>query len=83
MLTAYHPCRVPVMWAAQQLGFDMDQPEEVRGANQGNPVAPDAAAGLLHIGQHAAWISWWLCGMRKVPRKLCSQCISDGCAAVL
>lgn len=38
MLTAYHPCRVPVTWAAQQLGFDTDQPDEVRDAspNQGN-----------------------------------------------
>jgi hypothetical protein len=30
MLTAYHPCRVPLAWAAQQLGFDTDQLDEVR-----------------------------------------------------
>lgn len=32
MLTAYHPCRLPLVWAVQQLGFDTDQQEEVRGA---------------------------------------------------
>lgn len=30
MLTAYHPCRVPLAWAAQQLGFETDQLDEVR-----------------------------------------------------
>lgn len=29
ILTAYHPCRVPLVWAAQQLGFDTDQQDEV------------------------------------------------------
>jgi hypothetical protein len=41
MLTAYHPCRVPLAWAAQQLGFDTDQHEEAAEYFQSQGVVLD------------------------------------------
>jgi hypothetical protein len=31
MMTAYHPCRLPLLWVAQQLGFETDEQDEVGG----------------------------------------------------
>jgi hypothetical protein len=41
MLTAYHPCRVPLSWAAQQLGFDTDQQQEAMEYLQSQGVVLD------------------------------------------
>jgi hypothetical protein len=32
MMTAYHPCRLPLLWVVEQLGFDTDQQDEVGGS---------------------------------------------------
>lgn len=44
MLTAYHPCRVPLAWAAQQLGFDTDQLDEAVAYLESQGAVLDLAA---------------------------------------